>query len=319
MARHQALVLLATALVAVTVRPTAADDHDCVVPGPPGACVSPLVDDPMCRGANSSDPEAWLSMDCDYVIYDIPAPEPTDKWIVVHAGDCDNWTAEMGDYFSKAAETNLFGLRQCMGLNDDTCVLNRSRCDALHISWTMPDQPPTMGLGFNPPRIIEVARNESNQLLFLHEYDGLPTYPWAVNCSETVPSYVCITSDDPEFDRKFYGEGGSPEEPAPDGIKALLEAALSGRDPVPCKVEVVDARNSTDVPGFVPGPEWPHAYASNRHADLPCSGMFPDIPIGNWQWEHQGVVTAAIQVAILRNDSELLETYTRAINVALGP
>ncbi|KAL4437128.1 hypothetical protein ABPG75_004267 [Micractinium tetrahymenae] len=303
--RHALLLLLAAALAAAVLHPAAADDHDCVVPEPQGTCVSPLVADPMCRGQNTTDPEAWMSMDCDYVIYDIPAEEPTNKWIVVHAGDCDNWTAEMGDYFSKAAGTNLFGLRQ-------------SRCDALHISWTMPDQPPTIGLGFNPPGIIEVAKNKSNQLLFLHEYDGLPTYPWAGPCNETVPTYICITSDDPDFDRKFYGEGGSPEAPAPDGVKALLEAALSNRDPVPCKAEVIDARNSTEVPGFVPGPTWPHAYASNRQADLPCSGMFPDTTVGNWQWEHQGIVTASIQVAILKNNTELLDAYVKAIDAALG-
>lgn len=89
------------------------------------------------------------------------------------------------------------------------------------------------------PAALRAAHVGASQLSpAVAPHAGLPTYPWAVNCSETVPSYVCITSDDPEFDRKFYGEGGSPEEPAPDGIKALLEAALSGRDPVPCKVRL---------------------------------------------------------------------------------
>lgn len=88
----------------------------------------------------------------------------------------------------------------------------------------------------------------------------------ACSCSGNNTSHVCIFGDDPDFDRKFYGDGG---------IKELLEDALNGSPHLSCPVEVVDARNSSEVPSWVPGPAWPQAYASNRRADLPCSGMFP--------------------------------------------
>lgn len=62
---------------------------------------------------------------CADVLYDVPAKQESNAWIVIHAADCDNWTGELGDYFSEAAGTNLFGLRQCVGLDPQVCTLNR--------------------------------------------------------------------------------------------------------------------------------------------------------------------------------------------------
>ncbi|KAI3434606.1 hypothetical protein D9Q98_002674 [Chlorella vulgaris] len=285
-----------------------ADDHDCIY-GEPPLCQHALASDTTCRGINATTKDAWLSTECDYVLYDVPAKQESNAWIVIHAADCDNWTGELGDYFSEAAGTNLFGLRQCVGLDPQVCTLNRSRCDALHVSWTMPDQPATLGLGFNPPVLVEAAKNTSNQILFIHSYDGLPTYPWSTPCSGNNTSHVCIFGDDPDFDRKFYGDGG---------IKELLEDALNGSPHLSCPVEVVDARNSSEVPSWVPGPAWPQAYASNRRADLPCSGMFP-IGIGNWAWEMQDAVAGALQIAIVKgDDQETLDLVTEAIKVAIS-
>jgi hypothetical protein len=142
------------------------------------------------------------------------------------------------------------------------------------------------------------------------------------NCNKTQPSYVCITGDDPSFDDKFYGKGGSPGDVRPDGFKAKMEK-LSNAAPFPCALEVVDARNSSGVPGFVID-TWPDMVQKNRFPDVPCSGMFPDITVGNWQVEQAGVLTQALQTAHVLNASEpgryaqFLSDYLDAIEVLMA-
>lgn len=99
-----------------------------------------------------------------------------------------------------------------------------------------PPQPPSPTILL--PGLIDIADDPANSLVFLHEFDGLPTYPWSKVCSPTVPAYICIAADDPEFDRKFGG---------PQGIKATLEAGLGNSAYLQCAVEVIDARNSSAV------------------------------------------------------------------------
>ena len=106
------------------------------------------------------------------VIYDVRAKKESSKWVVIHAADCDAWTGALGDWAARVLPSNLFGLRQCMGLDQSSCTLGRTTCKALHTSWSMPTQPKSMGLGFNPPEIIKAAKTPGNQLLFLHANDG---------------------------------------------------------------------------------------------------------------------------------------------------
>jgi hypothetical protein len=316
--------LLALALLALPVR---ADVHDCVFPAstPNGLpCEHPLALDQTCRGKlNATTRDAYLDMDCDYVIYDVKAPQPTHKYIMIHSGRCDIWTAELGDWVSEATGSNLVGLRTCMGLDFAVCTLKHSECDMLHVSWAQPQTPDSFMVGWNPPAAIEAAADPKNQLVFLHEYDGYSDgYWWSFNCNKTQPSYVCITGDDPSFDDKFYGKGGSPGDVRPDGFKAKMEK-LSNAAPFPCALEVVDARNSSGVPGFVID-TWPDMVQKNRFPDVPCSGMFPDITVGNWQVEQAGVLTQALQTAHVLNASEpgryaqFLSDYLDAIEVLMA-
>ena len=67
----------------------------------------------------------------------------SNKWVVVHAGQCDLYTELIGDYFAREAQGgknrdyNYFGLRPCGGLVESACLYaqNGSLCDAIHISW----------------------------------------------------------------------------------------------------------------------------------------------------------------------------------------
>ncbi|KAK9812720.1 hypothetical protein WJX72_002593 [[Myrmecia] bisecta] len=319
MMRH--IATLSLLLLAVPLAPASADDHDCFVGSPP-QCKSALVNDTSCRGVFSNDINAWQSMDCDYVIYDVKAPTPSNNYIVVHCGGrgCDSYTEDIGDFAYNVTGFNLFGLRQCSGIDSTTCTLQRSADDALHLTWTMPSQSPELGLGFNPPALIEYAKQPASQMLFLHEFDGLPSYPWGLPCNATQPAYVCVNSwdDDAAFNRKFYGTPGSP------GIQQLLGSI--GHTPImPCPVEVIDARNSSATPGFVPGPSYGHYITSNRSPALPCSGIYYQPVSQGWAWEMQGYVTAGINLAITKakegNTSaytDVLEPVAKAIRLALS-
>ncbi|KAK9819690.1 hypothetical protein WJX72_001169 [[Myrmecia] bisecta] len=196
----------------------------------------------------------YVSMDCDYVIYDVKAEAPSNKYIVIHAG------------------------------------------------------------GPAP------STDPASKLLFLHEFDGLPTYPWAGPCNETTPAYICVYSDDEEdvFDRKFYGALGS------SGVKELLEQ-LANSEYIPCAVEVIDARNSSLTPGLDNGPSWGKAYATNRSPHLPCSGLYPQIVTQGWAWEMQGSITAGMKLTILKQQeggesvyTGVLASFAQAIDIVLG-
>lgn len=210
----QRLALLALLLLAAAWR-CVADDHDCIFGSPP-ECANSLAGDKACRGATATNNTAWISMDCDYVIYDVRAKKESSKWVVIHAADCDAWTGALGDWAARVLPSNLFGLRQCMGLDQSSCTLGRTTCKALHTSWSMPTQPKSMGLGFTPPEIIKAAKTPGNQLLFLHANDAIADgYKWAELCiNGSGTAYVCIAGDDPAFDRKFYGTERSKGHPA---------------------------------------------------------------------------------------------------------
>jgi len=57
--------------------------RDCYVGDPP-FCNNSLASDSSCRGLEVSNIDGWKRMDCDYVLYSIPAKERiTNKWIVI--------------------------------------------------------------------------------------------------------------------------------------------------------------------------------------------------------------------------------------------
>ena len=60
------------------------------------------------------------------------------------------------------------------------------------------------------------------------------------------------------------------------GIKDLMES-FSNTEYVPCAVELIDARNSSLTPGFEIGTHFGEKKPLNRYADLPCSGMYPQV------------------------------------------
>ena len=59
------------------------------------------------------------------VIYDVKAAEPSNKFIVIHAGQCDIDTEWLGDWLYGVTPYNLYGLRPCVGVNHVTCLFNR--------------------------------------------------------------------------------------------------------------------------------------------------------------------------------------------------
>lgn len=85
-------------------------------------------------------------MDCDYALYNVPATGPdADKWLVIHAGGCDTYTENLGDFFALDMDLSLFGIRPCGGFEDSLCASrhNYDSCDAFHISWLFPALQPT--------------------------------------------------------------------------------------------------------------------------------------------------------------------------------
>lgn len=120
--------------------------RDCYVGSAP-FCNNSLASDTACRGLEVTTADGWKRMDCDYVLYNIPATgRNTSKWLVIHAGGCDTFTAELGDFFAPDLALNIWGLRTCGGFRDSLCASrhNYDSCDALHISWFMPPLHPTI-------------------------------------------------------------------------------------------------------------------------------------------------------------------------------
>lgn len=121
-------------------------DRDCYVGSPP-QCNNSLASDPNCRGLEVTTVNGWKRMDCDYVLYNIPATaRNTKKWLVIHAGGCDTYTEDLGDFFAPDMELNIFGLRPCGGFADSLCAASHDYdiCNALHLSWHLPALHPTI-------------------------------------------------------------------------------------------------------------------------------------------------------------------------------
>lgn len=102
-------------------------------------------------------------------------------------------------------------------------------------------------------------------------------------------------------------------------MQPLLTKSLNSLPTFDCRVEVIDARNSTKVPAYSKD-----APNHNQFKDIPCSGMYPAMDGGSlgWAWEMQGSVTAALKVAILRavasgKETRALADYRKAIDIAL--
>jgi hypothetical protein len=120
--------------------------RDCYTGSPP-QCNNSLAEDPTCRGLEVTSMDGWKRMDCDYVLYNVPSSTrpSTKKWIVIHAGGCDTYTEDLGDYFAPDLGLNLFGIRPCGGFEDSLCAATHGydECAALHISWGFPSLQPT--------------------------------------------------------------------------------------------------------------------------------------------------------------------------------
>ena len=165
--------------------------------------------------------------------------------------------------------------------------------------------------GFNPPLLIDVYRSDPRaRFVFLHEFgDGVPyDYSWQhAGCdTDALPAYVCICGDDPDYDAKWAR------------MQPLLTRSLNSLPTFACRVEVIDARNSSAVPGYSRA-----AANHNRFENQPCSGMYPQIGNAGWAWEMQGVVTSALRVAVLKaqdkgsRTSKALKDFQAAIDIAL--
>eukprot|EP00457_Paulinella_chromatophora_P008259 gb/GEZN01008290.1/.p1 GENE.gb/GEZN01008290.1/~~gb/GEZN01008290.1/.p1 ORF type:complete len:353 (+),score=39.84 gb/GEZN01008290.1/:170-1228(+) len=291
---------------------SSASGHDCYVNDPlmSAPCSNPLLEDKKCVVIHSKNPSDWDRMDCDIVVFNVPARRPTSKWLVIHAGGCDTDTEHIGDYFAAEKTWNYFGLRPCAGLVQSKCIAEYQFdvCLTLHMSWVAsPEFESFVGFqGFNPPELMQPYRSDPQaRFVFLHEYgDGLSYSAWMTfGCDDDEPTYVCINGDDPNYDKKW------------EKMYPLLTRSLNNLPNFPCRVVVVDARNSTAVPGYAKEPP------NNRLPGKPCSGMYP--PKGNvgWAWEMSGKVTAALASAIrLDTGSELkaLADFRDAIDIALG-
>jgi hypothetical protein len=140
------MLLLALVLVTTAhIRFGESKPHDCY-DGPPEFCNNSLASDTSCRGLEVTSSDGWKRMDCDYAVYNIPAPSRvTDKWLVIHAGGCDTYTEDLGDFFAPDMDLNIFGIRPCGGFEESLCaaVHNYDICEALHISWYFPALDPT--------------------------------------------------------------------------------------------------------------------------------------------------------------------------------
>jgi hypothetical protein len=123
-----------------------AAERDCYTGSPP-LCNNSLASDPTCRGLEVTTADGWKRMDCDYILYNIPSTaRSTRKWLVIHAGGCDTFTGDLGDFFAPDLELNIFGLRPCGGFQDSLCASRHDydSCTAFHISWYMPPLHPTI-------------------------------------------------------------------------------------------------------------------------------------------------------------------------------
>jgi len=294
----------------VTIECANVTERQCFV-GEPPLCNNSLAADPTCRGLEISTLDGWKRMDCDYVLYNIPATtRTTQKWIVIHAAGCDTWTGALGDYFAPDLQLNLYGLRPCGGYQDSLCAAahNYDICTALHISWYLPALHPTVapyGLGFNPPALVDIYHTPGTTMLFLHEYgDTSADYDWfdPIGCNATSkPMYMCIAGIDPDYANKFQA------------IKSMLEQAFSNTASFPCNLEVIDAKQ----------------YAQAADPNIPCTGILREYndpaKVGgdpsaapNWAWEMTGFTTRAIQLATeVDPQGELVNAFRTAINIAL--
>ena len=285
--------------------------RDCYM-GQPPLCNNSLASDPTCRGLEVSTADGWERMDCDYVLYNIPASQrTTQKWLVIHAGVCDTFTEKLGDFFAPDMQLNIFGLRPCGGYQDSLCAAahDYNVCSAFHISWYFPSLLPTTfapyGLGFNPPALVDIYHTPGTTMLFLHEYgDTNSSYNWfsANGCNATsTPLYMCIGALDPNYTSKFKA------------IKSILEKAFSNTPWFPCNLEVVDT-----LP-----------YAQDATPDIPCTGILREYndpaKVGgdtsgapNWAWEMTPFMTRAIQLAAkLEPRGAFVNAFRTAIDIAL--
>lgn len=296
--------------------------RDCFT-GPAPFCNNSLAEDPTCRGVNVDTIDVWKRMDCDYAIYNVPAQNrDTNKWLVVHAGVCDSFTEELGDYFAPSMDLNLFGLRQCGGFQNSLCyaVHGFSTCAALHVSWFLPQldwkYPATdpniyaqLGFGFNPPDLVDIFHTPDTNMLFLHEYgDTNKSYNWwaADGCNmDTKPLYICLAGLDPDYDAKFLA------------TKLAFEQGFNKNPTFPCRVEVHDANQ----------------FSKEQNASIPCSGLLlaasrenTDASVTggdlngapNWTWEMPAFVTEAVSLASeIDPAGRLVGAFKQAINIAL--
>ncbi|KAI5461830.1 hypothetical protein BGZ63DRAFT_444589 [Mariannaea sp. PMI_226] len=284
--------------------------RDCYVGSPP-QCNNSLASDPTCRGLEVTTADGWKRMDCDYVVYNIPTTRRnTKKWLVIHAGGCDTYTEDLGDFFAPDMGLNIFGLRPCGGFADSLCASQHDYdiCTMIHIPWLLPALHPTntpYGLGLNPPALVDIFHTPGSNLLFLHEYgDTNSSYNWfsADGCDATSkPLYICLAAIDPDYTNKFSA------------IKRTLENGISNTPGFPCRLEVVDSM----------------PYAGNQDPAIPCTGILREYndpakvggdPSGapNWAWEMPEFMTRAIQLATqVEPEGVIVNAFRTAINIAL--
>lgn len=283
--------------------------RDCYV-GEAPFCNNSIASDPDCRGIEVTTADGWKRMDCDYAVYNIPTTQrETNKWLVIHAGMCDSYTEDLGDFFSVDMGLNIFGLRPCGGFVNSLCasVHGFDSCVALHSSWLFPalqDVIKPHGLGFNPPALVDIYHTPDTNMLFLHEYGDTNNYKWfpADGCNATsAPIHMCVGGIDPNYGSKFTV------------IKSLLEGEFSNTPWFPCKLEVIDST----------------PYAQDQDAAIPCTGILreynnPAIVGGdlsgapNWAWEMTPFQTRAIQLATeVEPQSPFVNAFREAINIAL--
>jgi hypothetical protein len=307
MGRNMFIALCGFLALLLAVLDGVVPSRDCFEGGPP-MCNNSIAGDPTCRGLRVTTADAWKRMDCDYVVYNIPAANHTNKWIVIHAGGCDTYTEDLGDFFAPDLQLNIFGLRPCGGFANSLCAAAHGYdiCAALHTSWAMPAINPTYmpyGFGFNPPDLVDIYHTPGVTMLFLHEYgDTNSSYIWypADGCNDTKPVYICVGGIDPYYRNKF------------NAIKAILENDLGNTIQMPCKLEVIDS----------------NPYAQIQNASIPCTGILreynnPSVVGGvpgapNWAWEMPLFVTRAIMLATqVEPNGTFVNAFRAAINTAL--
>lgn len=289
---------------------SAATNRDCYIGDPP-FCNNSLTADSTCRGLEVDTLDGWKRMDCDYVIYNVPTTKRnTNKWLVIHAGGCDTYTENLGDFFSTDMWLNVFGLRPCGGFIDSACAAkhNYDICEATHISWYFPALHPTIapyGYGFNPPDLVDIYHTPDTNMLFVHEYGNTnSSYNWfsADGCyPNSKPFYMCVAAIDPDYSSKFTA------------IKSILEQEFSNTPWFPCNLEVIDA-----LP-----------YSEDQNPEIPCTGILREYNdparaggdisgAPNWAWEMPVFQTRAIQLATeVEPYGAFVNAFRRAIDIAL--